>query len=123
MADTPDPIDAFEALSDETRLAIVRTLADRRRDRPDAPALSFSALRGRVGVRDSGTFNYHLNRLRRTFVRKTAEGYELDADGMRLIDVAEDRVEPTRGDARRDSECPVCGDAKCERVHVHLRSR
>lgn len=118
MADTPDPIEAFEALSDETRLGIVRTLAARRCERPDAPTLSFSALRERVGVRDSGTFNYHLNRLLRTFVRKTGEGYELDADGMRLIDVADGRVEP--GDSA--GGCPVCGAADCERVHVRLSS-
>jgi DNA-binding transcriptional ArsR family regulator len=118
MTDTPDPVEAFEALSDETRLGIVRALADRRRERPAAPALSFSALRERVGVRDSGAFNYHLNRLLRTFVEKTDAGYELDADGMRLIDVAEGRVEP----GAEEGPCPVCDEERCERVHVRLES-
>ncbi|MFD1515073.1 ArsR/SmtB family transcription factor [Halomarina rubra] len=118
MADTTDPIEAFEALSDETRLAIVRTLAERRRESPDAPTLSFSALRERVGVRDSGTFNYHLDRLQQTFVRKRGDGYELDADGMRLIDVREGRIGP--GVADDDATCPVCGEADCDRVHVQF---
>lgn len=41
-------------------------------------------LRHRVGARDSGGFNYHLDRLEGTFVRKTEEGYRLRYPGSLL---------------------------------------
>jgi len=59
--------DALELLSDETRLAVVLELAAADAV-PDGDPLSFSTLRDRVGVRDSGRFNYHLDRLRERFV-------------------------------------------------------
>lgn len=49
-----------------------------------ATPVSFSELRRRVGTRDSGQFNYHLDRLRGTFVRETDSGYELRYPGALL---------------------------------------
>ena len=40
---------------------------------PDDPR-TFSELREAVGMRDSGQFNYHLDKLLGTFVRVTEEG-------------------------------------------------
>jgi hypothetical protein len=40
-------------------------------------AVSFSELRDRVGTRDSGQFNYHLDQLTGHFIRATDSGYEL----------------------------------------------
>ncbi|UPV99064.1 helix-turn-helix domain-containing protein [Halorussus gelatinilyticus] len=72
----------FGLLSDETRLDIVRALAERRFEKSDDACLSFSELRGRVGARDAGRFNYHLGQLRGSLVEKTPEGYLLTDEGV-----------------------------------------
>lgn len=75
------PAAAFEILGDDVRLDVLRTLAD-----ADGP-LPFSELRERTGVRDSGRFNYHLDRLRDHFVRNGPDGYELRYHGERVVEV------------------------------------
>jgi DNA-binding transcriptional ArsR family regulator len=72
-----EPADAFALLADETRVAILRALAESWNEAGFGAAygLSFSELRERVGVRDSSRFNYHLQRLTGRFARKTDEGY------------------------------------------------
>lgn len=144
--DTPDdPTDALSVLADDTRLTILRTLAE-----ADGP-LSFTRLRERTGVRDSGRFSYHLRRLCEYFVRETDGGYELGHAGARLIDAsvaatgssgASRQGGPVRdgghgstdgghgstdGHGRKRSTadggstvddgeaCPVCGDADCRK--------
>ncbi|MFB6095368.1 MAG: hypothetical protein ABEJ71_02810 [Halodesulfurarchaeum sp.] len=85
---------AFELLSDETRIRIIRELyrcgegqrGPEGRDGAGGPELGdghlpFSTLKERVGVRDSGQFNYHLARLKGVYVRQTAHGYELSPEG------------------------------------------
>lgn len=113
----PDPVEAFEALADGTRLAILRALVDHQREQPDEPALSFTELRERAGVEDSGLFNYHLEKLVGRFVRDTGAGYELGYRGERVLrspTVEENGTEPDEG-------CPVCGEEDCNRsIHVHL---
>jgi hypothetical protein len=107
-------LDALAALANEHRLRILRTLAE-----TDEP-LAFSDLRRRVGIDDTGRFNYHLTELLGRFVRRTTDGYE-----SRL---AEDPVVVAGGDPDADASaseagaaCPVCGESDCERlVHVHL---
>ncbi|APW96600.1 transcriptional regulator [Halobiforma lacisalsi AJ5] len=123
-----DPTDALEALGDETRLAILRTLAE-----ADEP-LPFSELRDRVGVRDSGRFNYHLSRLCEYFVRERTDGYELGHAGTRLIATADaattdaamagaEGTDGTEPAAESNDGCPVCGEENCEKlIHVHLRT-
>lgn len=74
-----DPEAAFAVLADETRVAILRTLWE-----TEETPLSFSALRERVGVTDSGRFNYHLDKLVGGFVARTDEGYELTVAGRRV---------------------------------------
>ena len=85
MSDAEDlgPGDAFELIANETRLEVVRVLAEASIGGRPVP-LSFSELRRRVGMRDSGGFNYHLDRLEGTFVRKTEEGYRLRYPGTLL---------------------------------------
>ena len=85
MSDAEDlaPGDAFELIANETRLDIVRALAEAPGE-GYATTLSFSELRKRAGTRDSGQFNYHLDRLQGTFVRKTEGGYELRYPGVLL---------------------------------------
>lgn len=71
--------DAFEILGDDVRLGILRVLDD------SDGAVSFSELRAEVGVRDSGRFNYHLDRLRGHFIRKGEDGYELRYHGRKVV--------------------------------------
>lgn len=144
-----EPSDALTVLADETRIAILRALADAE------GALAFSELRRRAGVDDAGRFNYHLTKLREYFVREVDGGYALRHAGSRIVAAAED-VDPEAATlaadadsvtASRDSEagtgagagpnsgegpnseastssmevCPVCGEEECERLfHVHL---
>jgi len=113
----PDPVEALDALADETRLAILRALADHQRDQPEDPALSFTELRERAGIDDSGLFNYHLEKLVGRFVRDTGAGYELGYRGERVL------RSPTAEEHGTDADagCPVCGEEDCNRsIHVHL---
>lgn len=77
---TLDPEDAFAVLGNETRMEILQLLSD-----TDEP-LSFSELRGHVGIRDSGQFNYHLDKLVGHFVKGTDDGYTLRRAGERVIE-------------------------------------
>lgn len=108
-----DPTDALEVLGHEVRVAVLRELAEA--DRP----LSFTELRERVGIRDSGKFNYHLQKLRGRFVREANGGYELGHAGTRVIATVEGEIEDSV--VGHDGTCPVCGREDCEKLfHVHL---
>ncbi|MFB6220087.1 MAG: winged helix-turn-helix domain-containing protein [Halolamina sp.] len=120
-----DPTDALAVLGDETRVAILRALAE-----ADEP-LPFSDLRRRAGIEDPGRFNYHLSALREYFVREADGGYALRHAGSRVVAAAGVAETETRSHAGGDDEllqngddpetCPVCGDEDCERLfHVHL---
>lgn len=120
MADYGDTADALSVLAHETRLEIVSELASA------AEPLSFTTLRERVGVRDTGQFNYHLTALCEYFVRETTDGYELGHAGERLADdagvVAAANTGTVEGESSEPSTCPVCGDEDCETLfHVHVR--
>ncbi|MFB6118056.1 ArsR family transcriptional regulator [Halosegnis sp.] len=105
---------ALAALTHEIRVDVLRALAE-----ADEP-LSYTRLRERVGVRDSGRFNYHLTQLCDHYVRETAAGYTLNHRGSRLVVVAGDGPQVERTDESAGL-CPVCGEPDCERlVHVHL---
>nr|WP_303647798.1 ArsR family transcriptional regulator [Haloarchaeobius amylolyticus] len=99
-------------MSDPTRVGIVEALVAARREDPGDPTLSFSALRDRVGVDDSGRFNYHLGKLRGRFVERTDDGYELSYAGEQVaaailagtLDEGE-----TLDTVRLDHGCPICG--------------
>jgi len=117
---TREAAEALAAVANEHRLAILRELAA-----ADDP-LAFSELRDRVGIRDTGLFNYHLTELCDRFVREREGGYELGHAGERVVLAAGD-LDPSGAaalaDRTGDGECPVCGDADCDRViHVHLSS-
>lgn len=77
---TLPPDDAFATLGNETRMQILQTLGTA------GETLSFSDLRDRVGVGDSGQFNYHLNQLTGHFLEKTDDGYSLRRAGERVIE-------------------------------------
>ncbi len=76
-----DPDEAFSLVADEKRFAIVEALWE-----ADDRERSFSELREAVGIRDSGQFNYHLDKLTGAFVRKTDDGaYTLRHAGERVV--------------------------------------
>lgn len=100
------PDDAFSVLGNETRMDILQTLAE-----ADG-SLSFSELRERVGVRDSGQFNYHLDKLVGHFLEDTEDGYGLRRAGSRVIEAVVSGavtetpiIEPTQV----DWPCSQCG--------------
>lgn len=74
------PDEAFAVVGNETRVQILRTLGE-----AETP-LSFTELRDRIGLRQGGQFNYHLDRLLAHFVRKTDEGYALRQAGRRVVE-------------------------------------
>ena len=118
-----DPTDALEVLGNEIRMATLRELAE-----ADGP-LTFTELRERVGLRDTGKFNYHLTKLCSYFVRETDGGYELGHAGSRVIAAGDVDAAPDVANGSSDAsdaladDCPVCGEADCEKYfHVHLRA-
>lgn len=105
---TPSPDDAFAVLGNETRMEILQTLSEA------AAPLSFSELRDRVGMRDSGQFNYHLEKLRGHFVRQTEDGYELHRAGDRVIQAVLSGAiteSPVMDPTEIDAECAYCGSS------------
>ncbi len=98
---------AFQLLSDETRLEILRVLWDAH-DPADGTPMRFAELRDRVGVGDPGRLNYHLNELADHFVRRTEDGYELMDSGKRMVRML------LSGTAIDDPEVePVAVDISC----------
>lgn len=110
------PEAAFALLGDETRLAILRALWRAQVETGGAPierrSVSFAELRERVGVRDSGRFNYHLGKLVGPFVRKSDDGYSLRRAGMQVVGAvlagAYDRA-GALDPLPLDDPCPGCG--------------
>lgn len=104
------PEDAFELVANETRFGVLAALWEAQTE-SETP-LSFSALRKRVGLRDSGQFNYHLGKLTPRFVREIEDGYGLTYAGRQVIGAA---VSGTYTDADVTVEsvpvddCPGCG--------------
>jgi hypothetical protein len=77
--------------------------------------------RERVGIRDTGKFNYHLTKLCEYFVRQTESGYELGHAGTRVITAATPMAEDEFDVSEEDNSCPLCGEQDCEKLfHVHL---
>lgn len=78
-----DPADTVSLLANETRAAILRELGEHINEVGEPP--SFSTLRERVGVTDSGQFNYHLGQLEGTFLEAVSDGYGLTPFGARVV--------------------------------------
>lgn len=72
------PVDTFAMLANEDRLAILTAVV--RADGCGEAPLSFSTLRSRVDVRDSGRFSYHLQELTGHLITRSADGYSLHED-------------------------------------------
>lgn len=103
---TLSPDDAFALLGSETRVEILRALGDA------GDPLPFSDLYDSVDVRDSGQFNYHLEKLAGHFVRKTEDGYTLSRMGRRVVEAVLSGAVTETPDLERsvvDESCEHCG--------------
>jgi DNA-binding transcriptional ArsR family regulator len=109
-----DAADVFAALGDPVRVGVLEALAvhHRRQERTAEPGLAFSTLRKRVGVRDSGRFRYHLEKLRGTFVEQADDGtYRLTYAGNEVVTAivaGTYTTNVTRGPTTLDSTCDIC---------------
>lgn len=103
---TLSPDEAFSVLGNGSRMQILQTLGE-----AEQP-LAFSELRERVGMSDSGQFNYHIGELEDHFVQKTDDGYALRQAGRRVImAVLSGAVTsaPVLERTRIDKSCWYCG--------------
>lgn len=125
-----DPADTVSLLANETRAGILRELAEHLNEVGESP--SFSTLRERVGIADSGQFNYHLGQLEGTFIEADADGYHLTPFGARVVGLLFAGVLEggTRGPVDYPVACRWCGESqttelqggvievKCENNHT-----
>lgn len=79
------PEAAFSVLASETRLAVLLELATVTNERGSGAGLTFSELRRRAGVEDSGRFNYHLEQLQEGFIEKDGEEYVARYPGLAVV--------------------------------------
>lgn len=106
-----ETVEAFEVLGNETRMAIISALAEERRKSPGNLPLTFSELRGRTEIGDSGRFNYHLDKLLEHFIEETENGYDLNRFGRYIVSAVisgyyeGDTVEI---DGHELEPCPLC---------------
>jgi hypothetical protein len=99
--------EAFQLLSDETRLEILAALWEAH-DPMDPSPMRFADLRERVTADDPGGIYYHLDKLTTHFVRRTEDGYELRESGKRIVRML------LSGTAIDDPEIdPVAVDISC----------
>lgn len=106
--------DAFSLLGDETRLSILVALWEMSEPHEEGNVATFSDLRERVGIRDSGQFNYHLNQLSGQYVKQLDTGYRLTAAGYRIVRTViawAERSNAHFGPVEIDRPCPLCDAA------------
>lgn len=109
--DTPSADEAFALLSDATRITILRAIWDIA-DPVESESVTFSEIRERVDADDPGRLNYHLDKLRGHFIRRTEAGYELREAGRRMVRVlisGTATVDQTIEPIDIDVTCVFCG--------------
>lgn len=119
-----DPEEVFTLLSSDIRVEILQTLWE------VDDAVSFSELHRAVDIRDSGQFNYHLNKLVERFVRKTPDGYELTQAGKSIngaIEAGSYTLETTFEPIELEHTCSLCDGTRTlayddETVHIECES-
>lgn len=111
--------ESFKLLGNQTRMAILLALWEAEEpyshgtwDPTEGNTVSFAELRKRVGMRDSGQFNYHLGKLEGHFVEDGPDGYQLRPAGKKIVRAViasagfdEASLEPTE----IDLACTNCG--------------
>jgi DNA-binding transcriptional ArsR family regulator len=111
--------DVFGLLADDTRLDILRTVAEAQHERRETGVanLSFSEIYDRVDVDGTSKLSYHLGELTGTFLRKHDDGYAFTHAGERLVRfvLAENYRQPTDfGTVATDGTCLHCGEPGLE---------
>lgn len=107
----PEAIAAFSLLGNEIRLSVLLALWEATEPTGENVAVSFSDLRGRVGMRDGGQLAYHLDKLADHFIRKTDDGYELRPAGRQLVRtvIAGTGIDDTTFEpVEIEPDCPLC---------------
>jgi hypothetical protein len=117
------PADVFAPVAEETRIEILQTFADEQRRVAKEldgeisaqnliPTFTFSELRDRVGIEDSGRFNYHLDKLLGEYITKYDDDvYAPTWAGVEIVGAVlaggygEHEIEQTT----IDRSCPSCG--------------
>jgi len=107
--------EVFSVLADETRLEILVELTEVVTEEGLGHGLSFSALQDRVGVADSGRFNYHLDKLTGQFVTKHDGRYIARWPALMLISAIHaglyDKTATLESDGvTSELTCPNCLD-------------
>lgn len=103
--------DSFGLLADETRLDIIEALAEASKKPTGDRAFTFSELQDETGVKDSGQFNYHLNKLVGRFIEKTEAGYRLNYAGIQVAGAVLSGFYRDPGESISAHElwsCPLC---------------
>lgn len=90
MADSPqsdsaaDLAESLSILANETRLRIVRALAEAG-EPGRITGLPYAELKAAAGVADNGRFNYHLDKLKELFIVKRDDEYHLQFTGRKIV--------------------------------------
>ncbi|RRJ28575.1 winged helix-turn-helix domain-containing protein [Halocatena pleomorpha] len=109
VTDRVPPEDVFSILGNETRIDIIQALWQAENDH-----VSFSELRNRAAVADSGRFNYHLGKLIGTFVQREECRYGLTYAGRRIVGAILDGTYTKRAEIdpfEIGSLCSACGSS------------
>ena len=107
--------EAFSLLAHDIRLDIVLALLENWAAVYTEPQ-SYSDLMDAVGMRDSGKFNYHLDKLRGVYVEQVEDGYVPTASAVALYRtvLAHRPTETTTEAGELDEPCPHCGGTLVE---------
>lgn len=107
-----DDASVFELVADETRLAVLRALAEYRCGHAPEERPTFAELRKAAEIGDSANFNYHLDKLVGRFVDKEDGAYRLTYQGHFVVSslLAGTYETCERREVPVDSNCPFCGD-------------
>jgi hypothetical protein len=107
------PADAFGALANEHRVAIVQAFAEA--DEGARPTLSFSEIYEAIELSSTSQLSYHLDHLIGSFLRSTEGGYELTATGENVLQAIEAGAytdEPQFEPITLSGECPACHETE-----------
>ncbi|WP_256300694.1 ArsR/SmtB family transcription factor [Haloarchaeobius salinus] len=116
-----DPGDAFAALGNELRVAILRTLAEAAE--ADRGGLTFTELYDGLAIDSTSQLSYHLGQLEGRFVRKSNDTYVLTQAGERVIRAVRSGTyerEPSFEPTTVEGACPRCD---CTTLSVSYRER
>jgi hypothetical protein len=115
------PHEAFATLGDESRIEIMRAIAEAQATATTAePAqveLAFSEIYDRVDVDGTSKLSYHLGELTGTFLRKGENGYSFTHAGEQIVRIVLSgnyEQPPAYGPIETDGRCPFCESESLE---------